>query len=177
MIYPCTYTEGQKQKSLPPTGFEPAIPASERLQTHALDRAATEIGLCLISTDDYILYINKRSSPKNFISFLCPKKYNCNLQEFREKSDLVSWRSHIQQEFEDYWSNVLKTHLVSTFNQILLKFCDTISNYDFNIRSFIEGQDESKIEIFHEFNESVPHLSKKKHILTIDYRSDRRTSV
>jgi hypothetical protein len=27
-----------------PVGFEPAIPASERPQTHALDRAATGIG-------------------------------------------------------------------------------------------------------------------------------------
>ena len=26
---------------MPPVGFEPAIPASERPQTHALDRAAT----------------------------------------------------------------------------------------------------------------------------------------
>jgi hypothetical protein len=29
---------------MPPVGFEFAIPASERPQTHALDRAATEIG-------------------------------------------------------------------------------------------------------------------------------------
>ena len=27
-----------------PAGFEPAIPVSERPQTHVLDRAATEIG-------------------------------------------------------------------------------------------------------------------------------------
>jgi hypothetical protein len=27
-----------------PVGFEPAIPANERPQTHALDRAATGIG-------------------------------------------------------------------------------------------------------------------------------------
>jgi hypothetical protein len=30
--------------SMPPPGFEPAIPASERPQTHALDCAATGIG-------------------------------------------------------------------------------------------------------------------------------------
>ena len=30
---------------MPPTGFEPAVPASERPQTHALDRAATGISL------------------------------------------------------------------------------------------------------------------------------------
>ena len=29
---------------MPPAGFEPTIPASERPQTHALDRAATGIG-------------------------------------------------------------------------------------------------------------------------------------
>jgi hypothetical protein len=29
---------------MPPAGFEPIIPASERLQTHALDRVATGIG-------------------------------------------------------------------------------------------------------------------------------------
>jgi len=34
--------------SMPPAGFEPAIPKSERPQTHALDRAAKE---CSASTD------------------------------------------------------------------------------------------------------------------------------
>ena len=29
---------------MPPAGFEPTIPASERPQTDALDRAATDIG-------------------------------------------------------------------------------------------------------------------------------------
>jgi hypothetical protein len=29
---------------MPPAEFEPAIPAAERLQTHALDRSATGIG-------------------------------------------------------------------------------------------------------------------------------------
>ena len=29
---------------MPPAGFKPAIPAGERLQTHALDRSATGIG-------------------------------------------------------------------------------------------------------------------------------------
>ena len=30
---------------MPPAGFDPAIPASERTQTYALDRAGTGIGL------------------------------------------------------------------------------------------------------------------------------------
>ena len=29
---------------MPPTGFEPTIPARERRQTHTLDRAATGMG-------------------------------------------------------------------------------------------------------------------------------------
>ena len=33
-----------RQISMTPTGFEPAIPASERPQTHALDRTFTRIG-------------------------------------------------------------------------------------------------------------------------------------
>ena len=42
---------------MPLAGFEPAIPARERLQAHALDRAAPEIGLCFIHTymDEYII--------------------------------------------------------------------------------------------------------------------------
>jgi hypothetical protein len=35
--------------------FEPAIPASERAQTHALDRAATAIGNFIITVNNYIL--------------------------------------------------------------------------------------------------------------------------
>jgi len=35
----------KRQTSMPPEGFEPSIPASERPQTHVLDRTATGIGL------------------------------------------------------------------------------------------------------------------------------------
>jgi hypothetical protein len=42
--YYCPYTTKTTQTSIAPAGFEPAIPASERPQTHALDRAATGIG-------------------------------------------------------------------------------------------------------------------------------------
>ena len=41
LIKPNTHN---RQTSMPPPRFEPAIPASERPQTYALDRAATEIG-------------------------------------------------------------------------------------------------------------------------------------
>ena len=33
---------------MPPAGFEPAIPASERKQTHALDRAGSGIGAIIL---------------------------------------------------------------------------------------------------------------------------------
>jgi hypothetical protein len=38
-----THNTHKKQVSMPPAGFETAIPASERPQTHTLDRAATGI--------------------------------------------------------------------------------------------------------------------------------------
>jgi len=43
-LYLTTYNTHYKQISMPLAGFEPTIPASERPQTHVLDRAATEIG-------------------------------------------------------------------------------------------------------------------------------------
>jgi hypothetical protein len=43
-----THNTHNRQTSMPPAGFEPAIPAGERLQTHALDRSATGIGFLLL---------------------------------------------------------------------------------------------------------------------------------
>jgi hypothetical protein len=40
---------------MPPTVYEPAIPASEQPQTHALDRAATGIGPKFESKNNIIL--------------------------------------------------------------------------------------------------------------------------
>jgi len=40
---------------MPPAGFEPAIPASERSRTHALDPPSTGIGIFLLLTTDLIL--------------------------------------------------------------------------------------------------------------------------
>ena len=40
-LYLTTHNTHNSQTSMPPAVFEPAIPASERLQTHPLDRAAT----------------------------------------------------------------------------------------------------------------------------------------
>jgi hypothetical protein len=43
-VYLTTHNIHKIYKSLRPEEFEPAIPASERLQTRALDRAATGVG-------------------------------------------------------------------------------------------------------------------------------------
>jgi len=42
-LYLTTHNTHKRQTSMPPAGFEPAIPASDRPHTHT-DRAATGIG-------------------------------------------------------------------------------------------------------------------------------------
>jgi len=42
-LYPTTLNTHKRQTFISPSGFEPAIPASEWPQTHALDRAATGV--------------------------------------------------------------------------------------------------------------------------------------
>ena len=48
-LYLTTHNTHNRQTSMPPAGFEPTIPASERPQTHTLDRAATGTGYIEIS--------------------------------------------------------------------------------------------------------------------------------
>jgi hypothetical protein len=43
-LYLTRHNTHKRQTSIPLSRFEPAVPASDRPQTHALDRAATEIG-------------------------------------------------------------------------------------------------------------------------------------
>ena len=47
-LYLTTHNNHKRQTSMFPAGFEPAVPASERPQTHALDRAATGTGFWLL---------------------------------------------------------------------------------------------------------------------------------
>jgi hypothetical protein len=49
-LYLTTQTLYKTKKFMPPVGFEPTIPASERPQTYTLDRAATGIGETEINT-------------------------------------------------------------------------------------------------------------------------------
>ena len=46
-FYLTTHNTHKRQTSMPPAGYEPTILASERPQTLAIDRAATEIGFIL----------------------------------------------------------------------------------------------------------------------------------
>jgi hypothetical protein len=48
-LYLTTHNTHNRQTSMSPVGFEPAIPVSEWLQNHALDRAATGIGFLGVS--------------------------------------------------------------------------------------------------------------------------------
>jgi len=47
-LYLTTHNSHKRDTSMPLAGFEPAVAASERSQTHLLDRAATGIGDCAI---------------------------------------------------------------------------------------------------------------------------------
>jgi hypothetical protein len=49
-LYLTTHNTHKRQTSMPPAGFEVAIPASERPQTHALDRTDTGIGKIMLYT-------------------------------------------------------------------------------------------------------------------------------
>ena len=44
-LYGTTHNTHKRQTFLPPVEFEPTIPANERPQTHALERAATGTGM------------------------------------------------------------------------------------------------------------------------------------
>jgi hypothetical protein len=56
---------------MPPAGFDLAIPASERPQTHALDRAATGIGTKKQVSDFYLIglrYVSVTSYKPNYLN-------------------------------------------------------------------------------------------------------------
>jgi len=52
-LYLTTHNTHYRQTSMLPVGFEPTIPASERPQTYALDRAATGTGLPMFSNFNF----------------------------------------------------------------------------------------------------------------------------
>jgi hypothetical protein len=54
-LYQTTYNTRNRRTSMYPGPFEPAIPAGERPQTYALDRAAKEIGTSVCSVVSHII--------------------------------------------------------------------------------------------------------------------------
>ena len=46
---------------MPSAGFEPAIPASERPQTRALDRAATGVGVLRVILTKFYMYFTSHT--------------------------------------------------------------------------------------------------------------------
>jgi len=66
--YLTTQNTHNRQTSMTPTEFEPAIPASERPQTQAIDSAATEIGCQLTFIHSaFCLTTGPKPPPKRFL--------------------------------------------------------------------------------------------------------------
>ena len=64
---------------MPPVGFEPAIPASEKPETYALDRAATGTGLCSLDPNNFLVTVRLVISVVNLclnLSFLHLQAYS-----------------------------------------------------------------------------------------------------
>jgi hypothetical protein len=60
-FYMITHNTHSRQISMPPVGFEATIPAGERPQSHALDRAATVTGTAFIIPAKCTVLINTNS--------------------------------------------------------------------------------------------------------------------
>ena len=76
-----------KQTPVPPAGFEPAIPASERSHTHALDRAATGIGV----SKDYVTENRGREVTILIHSNVSPETSGVPRNFFRGGFNKFSW--------------------------------------------------------------------------------------
>jgi hypothetical protein len=68
-LYLTTRNTHNRQTSMLPAGFEPAIPASERPQTHTIDRATTGIGLStpldIVKNLSFFLQLTSTTFPFN----------------------------------------------------------------------------------------------------------------
>ena len=62
-LYLTTHSIHKRQTSMPLTGFETAIPASDRPQTYALDRAATWVGRFTYSLSSNAVDVCAESTP------------------------------------------------------------------------------------------------------------------
>ena len=92
-LFLTTHNTHNRQTSMPPAGFEPAIPASEGPQIHALHRAATGI--------PFAKYINRKLLIQSHI-FYSLKWFTCITVYISET------RSHANYKFQntDWWDAV-----------------------------------------------------------------------
>jgi len=66
-LYLTTNNNHKRKTSMSLAGFEPAIPSSERPQTHALDRAATKIGLDVNTVRIFLYIFSKQSHLESYL--------------------------------------------------------------------------------------------------------------
>ena len=72
-LYLSTHNTHNRQRSMPPLGFEPTISAGERPQTYALDRAATGTGIVASSWLFILLILLSLEYTPSFFSSLTAK--------------------------------------------------------------------------------------------------------
>ena len=76
-LYHTTHNTHKRPTSITAEGFEPAVPASKRPQTHALDRAAIAIDIRAINANDIVMCVQRHNSvrpTREWVDWLC----NCS---------------------------------------------------------------------------------------------------
>ena len=71
-LYQTTHNTHNRQTFMSPAGFEPAIPESERPQTHALDRTASGTGHLYQITNVIIETLTNYLAPESHFFFVLP---------------------------------------------------------------------------------------------------------
>ena len=93
------------QTFMPPAGFEPAIPGSDRPQTLALDRSATGIGDSSRSARQQVISLHSGTLERHFI-------------EKRDDSlKISSWENFGFTEGQSDTNHILFTRVVSSFGR------------------------------------------------------------
>ena len=84
-LYLTTHDTHTRQTSMPPAWFQPAVPASERPQTHAVDRAAIRTGSINLRSDNYRKFCGRftRMPVENFVYYPCRWGTNKKFQNFQ----------------------------------------------------------------------------------------------
>jgi len=110
-LHMTTHSTHNRQISMDPVGFQPAIPASKRPQTHALDRAATRC-----PQYNVFILIKKTSFPWVLNYSSSPVLINCELTHREDLRISKRW----------IWMSINLRHVTSEKNVILA--CTTLGN-------------------------------------------------